>query len=166
MLISLLTSGPAGWGSTTSAPTASPCLSPPTSSECLQSRWMTGRSSVEARRAWSLCGTTGWARSSGRFTPGRPARRCCCDPPSQLLRSLEMVSELELVTAACSDGHHTARVETVMGQTPPSVHSRECCRLQGRFTLKSSGSAKEEFITWTFSSKIQETDTLASRADG
>ena len=42
-----------------------------------------------------------------------------CDPPSQLLSSLEMGSELELVTAACSDGHHPAQVETVMGQTLP-----------------------------------------------
>lgn len=30
-----------------------------------------------------------------------------------------MGSELELVTAACSDGHHLAQVETVMGQTLP-----------------------------------------------
>ena len=118
---SLLTSGPAGWGSTTSALTASPCPSPPTSSECPQSRWTTGRSSVEARRAWSLCGTTGWAGSSGRFTPGRPACRCCCDPPSQLLRSLEVVSELELVCCLFRRPPHGLGRDRD-GTDPPPIH--------------------------------------------
>lgn len=78
-----------------------------------------------------------------------------------ILRSLEMGSELELVTATCSDGYHLAWVETVMGQTP-ILHSREYCH----FTLRKSGSTKEEFVTLPFSSKIQETHTLPSRAEG
>ena len=87
-----------------------------------------------------------------------PFAECpCCDP----LRSLEMGSELELVTATCSDGYHLAWVETVMGQTP-ILHSREYCH----FTLRKSGSTKEEFVTLPFSSKIQETHTLPSRAEG
>lgn len=55
----------------TSAKASQSALSMVTSWVCLLCRWMTGRLSVEERKGWSVCGTSGWAPNSGKCRPGK-----------------------------------------------------------------------------------------------